>query len=431
MTNTDGIILRVSKATGSIYGVNPDELIGRSVYDLEKEGLFTPLATPKVIIKKERITFVQTTKAGKKLLVTGVPVFDSNNNLYRIVSYSHDVTELLAMEKYLMEMNDEIKRVKSELERVRERNYQDEGIIANSSGMRRVMETSVQVAEVDVNVLLLGESGVGKSLIANYIHKKSPRKKGPFIEVNCGAIPETLFQSELFGYEGGSFTGANKNGKIGLVELAQGGTLFLDEIGELTLANQVKVLKFIQEKNFYRVGGTILKKADFRLITATNRNLEEMIKENLFREDLYFRLNVVPIVIPPLRERSEDIIPIINNLLKEFCEKHNKNRTIHEGVLKCLLSIEWKGNVRELINLIERLVVTSSNEVIMVEDLPATYISRNTDISTEKSLKEMVFDFEKMILTRVKKQYKTQKEIADALGTSQPSIVRKFKRYKI
>ncbi|UFJ39641.1 sigma 54-interacting transcriptional regulator [Brevibacillus humidisoli] len=436
VTNTEGIILKVSEATGSIYDVNSEDLIGKSVYDLEKEGLFTPLATPIVIKNRKKTTFIQTTQTGKKLLVTGIPVFDPNNDLVRIVSYSHDVTELLEMEKYLIEMKDEMQRVKSELELMRSRSYLVDGVIANSAKMRNVIDTALQIAEVDVNVLLLGESGVGKSLIAKFIHQKSPRRSGPFIEVNCGAIPESLFEAEFFGYETGSFTGANKKGKLGFAELAEGGTLFLDEIGELSFANQVKVLKFIQEKQFYRVGGTAIKKVDFRLIAATNRNLEEMVRKKTFRQDLFFRLNVVPITIPPLRERTEDIIPLIDRLLTQFSKKYHRKRELHEDVLKRLLSIEWKGNVRELINLIERLVVTSSSPVITLKDLPDAYASPIPAISLPgesddhpRTMKEMLEEYEREILARAKTVCKTQTEMAKVLGISQPSIVRKLQKY--
>ncbi|PLS18316.1 RNA polymerase subunit sigma-54 [Bacillus sp. M6-12] len=436
VTNTNGVILSVSEVTGSIYGVKTEQLIGKSVYDLEKEGLFTPLAVPVVLKNNEKTTFVQTTRNGKKLLVTGIPVFDANNEIFRIVSYSHDVTELLEMEKYLIQMKGEMERVKKEIEVMKKRNYLADEIIANSEEMKKVINTSLQVAEVDANVLLLGESGVGKSIIANFIHKKSLRKKGPFIEVNCGAIPESLFEAELFGYESGSFTGAHKKGKIGLVELAEGGILFLDEVGELSIANQVKLLKLIQEKHFYRVGGTKLKSVDFRLIAATNRNLEEMIQQKTFREDLFFRLNVVPILIPPLRERVEDIIPLIDKLLVHFSEKYNRQRIVHENVMKQLLSLEWKGNVRELNNLMERLVVTSSTPIITEEDLPAAYRTPSDLFSIEvnanvKPLNEMLGNLERSILLRAKKRCKTQIEMANFLGISQPTVVRKLKKYSL
>lgn len=435
VTNTDGIILRVSEATEAIYQMNSNEMIGRSVYDLEKQGVFTPILTPIVIKEKKKITLVQTTIDGKKLLVTGIPVFDQDHKLVRIVSFSHDVTELLNMKKYLMEMEDEMERVKSELERLRNLHFYTDGMIATCDEMKKVLHLALQVAEIDANVLLLGESGVGKSHIAKFIHNKSPRKDGPFIEVNCGAIPETLFEAEFFGYESGSFTGANTKGKVGLAELAEGGTLFLDEIGELSLANQVKILKFIQEKQFYRVGGTKLRTVDFRIISATNKDLEKAIEEKSFRQDLFFRLNVVPITIPPLRKRPSDIIPLVDYFLKYFSEKYGRERSLDEGVIHLLLAQQWKGNVRELINLIERLVVTSSKHLIEIENLPEGYRKMFSDVSLaddgNRPLVEILDSVEKQVLIHARKRYKTTIQMAKALGISQPSVVRKIKKYKI
>ncbi|WP_134703333.1 sigma-54-dependent Fis family transcriptional regulator [Ammoniphilus sp. YIM 78166] len=435
VTNVDGTILKVSEATGSIYGVKSEELIGKSVYDLEKKGLFTPLATPMVVKEKKKVTFVQSTGEGKKLLVTAIPVYDPTGVLARIVSYSHDVTELLEMRKYLNVMEEEMQRVKTELEILRQRQFDTDGVIAHSVEMSQVLRTALQVAEVDANVLLLGESGVGKTLIAKFIHNRSTRKSGPFIEVNCGAIPESLFEAELFGYEAGSFTGSSKKGKPGLVELAEGGTLFLDEVGELSLANQVKVLKFIQEKQFYRVGGTQPRTVDFRLISATNRDLEKSVETKEFREDLFFRLNVVPLLIPPLRQRTEDIIPLVDHLLKHFSVKYKRTRELQADALQVLLNQEWKGNVRELINLMERLVVTSSVTLITVDNLPASYrqSSSNDPLTQDRlrPLNDMIDEFERGVLMQAKKRYRTQMEMAKVLGISQPSIVRKLKKYRI
>jgi TyrR family helix-turn-helix protein len=435
VTNTDGIILKVSEATGGIYNVKSEDMVGKSVYDLEKEGIFTPLLTPMVLKEKKKITLVQTSKEGKKLLVTGIPVFHENGELVRIVSYSHDVTELLNMKKYLMDMEDEMERVKSELEILRSRHYYSDGIIATSDEMKRVLQVALQVAEVDVNVLLLGESGVGKSHIAKFIHNKSQRKRGPFIEVNCGAIPESLFEAEFFGYEPGSFTGADRKGKIGLAELAEGGTLFLDEIGELSQSNQVKILKFIQEKQFYRVGGTKQRKVDFRVLAATNRELEKAVEKREFRQDLFFRLNVVPITIPPLRERTSDIITMLDYFVNYFCEKYQRRRTLDEGVVHQLLTQEWKGNVRELMNLIERLIVTSSRQLIEMGNLPGQYTKHPGDLSEidhdGQTLKHILESVEEQVLKKARHKHKTTTQMAQSLGVSQPSIVRKLKKYKI
>ncbi|MFY0758193.1 sigma 54-interacting transcriptional regulator [Metabacillus dongyingensis] len=435
VTNLDGIILKVSEFTGKIYGVESDSLIGKSVYDLEAQGLFTPILTPIVVKEKKKITFVQTTNKGKKLLVTGIPVYNEDGELYRVVSYSHDITELADYKNFLITMEEEMERVKSELDLLRGKQLYDAGIIAKSDEMQKVISTSLQVSEVDVNVLILGESGVGKSLLAKFIHNKSDRKSGPFIEVNCGAIPDSLVEAELFGYEAGAFTGANRKGKIGLIELSDGGTLFLDEIGELPLAHQVKVLKVIQEKQFYRVGGTKPIHVDFRLISATNKDLQQAIKEKLFREDLYFRLNVVPITIPPLRQRPEDIVPLIHLLLKQFEEKYNKEKTLDEAVTHHLLHYDWKGNVRELINILERLVVISPSALITVDQLPE-YIKDSVGpapfpIDENQTLSEIMDAMEKQILLKARKKYKTTVRMAEALGISQPSIVRKMKKHEI
>lgn len=435
VTDIDGIILKVSEATEGIYNMKSNEMIGRSVYELEKEGVFTPILTPLVIKEKKKITLVQTTNTGDKLLVTGIPVFDANKTLVRIVSYSHDVTELLNMKKYLTDIEDEIERVKSELEFLRNLQFDTDGMIATSIEMKKVLQLALQVAEIDVNVLLLGETGVGKSHIAKFIHKKSSRKNGPFIEVNCGAIPEALFEAEFFGYESGAFTGANSKGKVGLAELAEGGTLFLDEIGELSLADQVKILKFIEEKQFYRVGGTKLRTVDFRILAATNKDLEKAVDEKTFRHDLFFRLNVVPVTIPPLRKRSTDIIPLIDHFLALFSKKYNRERSLDEGVIHLLLTQEWRGNVRELVNLIERLVVTSPKQLIEIENLPNKFRKPYTDVmsvdETNRSLNEILESVEKQVLIRARKQYKTTIGIAKALGISQPSVFRKLRKYRI
>lgn len=435
VTNVDGIILKVSEVTGKIYGVDSESLIGKSVYDLEAQGLFSPILTPMVVKGNKKITFVQTTNKGKKLLVTGIPVYNENGVLYRVVSYSHDITELVKYKDFLMNMEEEMERVKSELGHLRNKQLHDAGIIANSEEMKKVISTALQLSEVDVNALILGESGVGKSLLAKFIHNKSHRKSGPFIEVNCGAIPDSLFEAELFGYEAGAFTGANQKGKRGLIELSNGGTLFLDEIGELSLPHQVKVLKVIQEKQFYRVGGTKPIHVDFRLISATNKDLSQAISEKLFREDLYFRLNVVPVTIPPLRKRTEDIVPLIHLLLQKFGEKYNKERKLDEAVIHHLLHYQWKGNVRELINIMERLVVISPSTLITVEQLPEhikeTLPATTSNLTDSQNLKEMIEETEKQFLLNARKRYKTTVRMAEALGISQPSIVRKMKKYQI
>lgn len=434
VTDRNGIIVKVSEGTGMVYGVKASDLMGRSVYELEKEGLFTPLATPLVVKEKKRVTFVQTGPDGRKLLVTGLPVFNDSGELVRIVSYSHDITELMEIKAGMEEMSSEMERVRSELEQLKQQ-QDDGGLIARSDSMRKILATGKQVAGVDVNVLLLGESGVGKTELARYIHSKSERREAPFIEVNCGAIPESLFEAELFGYEDGAFTGARKGGRMGLAEMAASGTLFLDEIGELSPQNQVKVLKLIQEKRFYRLGGRKEISSDFRIISATNKDLEQAVREKVFREDLYFRLNVVPLVIPPLRERKEDILPLIQSFVDHFCKAYKRKRILNKVVIHELTQHVWRGNVRELMNLIERLIVTSDAFVIHEEDLPSTY-KKATEFYSEmnnfnETLQETVEKVEKERLEQARRYFRTTTKIAEALGMSQPTVVRKLKKYRI
>ncbi|MDQ0243581.1 transcriptional regulator with PAS, ATPase and Fis domain [Bacillus fengqiuensis] len=435
VTNKEGIIVRVSEGTGDIYEVKAEELLGKSVYELEKQGVFTPIVTPIVLENKKKTTLVQTTKHGKKVLVTGIPVKDSEGEIRRIISYSHDVTELMEVKKYLDAMEDEMQRVKTELELLRNKNLLTEGLVSNSEKMQHVLNTAIHVSNVDVNVLLLGESGVGKTHLAKFIHNRSPRCKGPFIEVNCGAIPDHLFEAEFFGYEAGSFTGASRNGKMGLVELADGGTLFLDEIGELSLSHQVKILKLIQEKQFYRVGGRKPKTVDFRLIAATNKNLEKAVEEKEFREDLYFRLSVVPVTIPSLRERPEDIFPLITHFIEQFEKKYNRKRKLDEAVIHALLTHEWKGNIRELINVIEHAVVISPTSLITIEHLPLSIKKRQSlglfPEETALQLNDALDMLEKEMLLKAKKQYGTTMEMGKALGISQSSVVRKLQKHHI
>ncbi len=435
VTTGDGIIIRATKMTSTIYNVPYEHLIGKSVYELEAKGVFLPAITPLVLKKKAKVTIVQSTNAGKKLLVTGIPVRNENGEIQRVVSYSHDVTELLTMKGYLSKMEEEMIRVREEESFRKEEKQIAEGLIAEDKKMKMTLQIAKQVSEVDVNVLLLGESGVGKTLIAKYIHDSSPRKKQPFIEVNCGAIPQSLFEAEFFGYEAGSFTGANRHGKIGLAELAEGGTLFLDEVGELTLENQVKLLKFIQEKRFYRVGGTKQKQVDFRLLAATNQDLQDLVSKKQFREDLYFRLNVVPISVPSLKERRGDLVPLIYYFLTYFCEKYNRVRELDYAVMEHLINQEWKGNVRELMNFIERLVVTTPSELISIDNLPESYRIDQTEgirLNIEnQTLKEILEGIEMRIFQQAKDKYQTTTKVAQKLGISQPTAVRKLKKYQL
>lgn len=292
----------------------------------------------------------------------------------------------------------------------------------------------IRIAKVDSTVLLQGESGVGKELIAEIIHTNSRYKEGPFVRVNCGAIPENLLESELFGYESGAFTGASKAGKAGLFELAQGGMIFLDEIGELPMKLQVKLLRVLQDRSVLRVGGTSPVKIDCRVIAGTNRDLEEMIENKEFRLDLFYRLNVVPVIVPPLREHREDIPALMNHFINIFNQKYGMEKRIDTGVYNALIEYNWPGNIRELENLMERLVVTCIHDIITVQDLPAN-IRAGSGLSGEDkpmpTLREALENTERELLIDAFARYSSSYQIARVLGIDQSTVIRKARRYGI
>jgi transcriptional regulator with PAS, ATPase and Fis domain/NAD-dependent dihydropyrimidine dehydrogenase PreA subunit len=308
-------------------------------------------------------------------------------------------------------------------------------IIAYSVEMGEVLRLASKVAQVTTTILILGESGVGKEVIARFIHNASLRRSGPFVTINCGAIPPNLLESELFGYEAGAFTGAKREGKPGMIEVASSGTLFLDEISDLTLDLQVKLLQVIQERRLTRVGGIHPIDVDIRIIAATNRDLAKMVEKGEFRADLFYRLNVVPIVIPPLRSRRDDVIPLIYHFLAKHNSAHRYNKTISREAREALTEYSWPGNVRELENLMERLVVTVEGEEITVDDLPQHVKERDVDhdpkviVKGVIPLREAVEEVERQLISHARKDHETTYEIAEVLGVNQSTIVRKLKKY--
>jgi Nif-specific regulatory protein len=317
-------------------------------------------------------------------------------------------------------------------EELRER-YDFSNLIGNSGPIRRVYEQVTQVASTNTTVMLRGESGTGKELIAHAIHYNSPRKNSPFIKVNCAALPETLIESELFGYEKGAFTGAHSQ-KKGRFELAEGGTLFLDEIGDLNASTAVKLLRVLQEKEFDRLGGTKTIKADVRLIVATNKNLEKAIADGAFREDLYYRLNVFAIFVPPLRERKSDVLLLADHFLEEYSNRHGKNiKRISTPAIDMLMSYHWPGNIRELENAVERAVLVCDGNVIHGHHLPPTLqTAEASGTVTNVSFKEAVEAYEKdLIQDTLKTTRGNRSKAANLLKTTDRVISYKVKKLKI
>ncbi len=434
ITDGQGITLRFNKSCERIDGVRADYVIGKNMEELVREGIYSESVALAVIRDKKQISMLQKVN-GKEVVGTGTPVF-KNGELYRIVINSRDITELNTLKRKLKESKLINKEYQNELQLLSSKEKAAScNIIYNSDKMERIIDLTLRVAKVDSTVLIEGESGVGKGILSYFLHRNSLRCNKPFIKINCGAIPENLLESELFGYEKGSFTGANKEGKIGLVQLADEGTLFLDEIGELPLNLQVKLLNVIQNKEISRVGGNSVIPVDIRIIAATNRDLLDMVKKYKFREDLYYRLNVIPITLPSLRERKEDLPPLINHFLNTFNEKYNYNKTISPDAMKLLLSYNWPGNIREVENLIERLLVTSNNDMIDKYDisgLPMFNMADNIDFDYKnKNYKAMADEFDRKLLVEVMKNCKSTAEMSEILDLDPSTIRKKFKRLNI
>jgi PAS domain S-box-containing protein len=432
VTDGQGVCLRVNKASERFYGLPPSALIGRNVADLEREGIFTPAVTLMVLRERRLIRMVQTTRTGRRTVVTANPVFDEQGNIIRVVANARDVTDILELKGQLQELEE---RYTVELAELRQEVTRLPGLVIQSPAMRRALEVVRKVADVDTTILLLGESGVGKNAIARAIHRLSTRSDGPFIEVNCGAIPETLLESELFGYESGAFTGAAKTGKPGLIEVADGGTLFLNEVGDLPAPLQVKLLHVLQERAITRVGGVRPKELDLRVIAATNHDLKLRVQEGKFRPDLFYRLNVVPLVLPPLRERQEDIPELLQQQLERLEARYGLKRRFSGAAVRLLLSYPWPGNVRELENLTERMVVTSDRELIDAAFVAETLGEAGAPPSARStggaipdagiSLTQAVEELERQLIADALQRYGSTHRAAAALGISQSTVVRK------
>lgn len=353
----------------------------------------------------------------------------SDGGIVRIVNNINSIRQELQQARLLTE------KYANELQFLRWEQSKTEDIVANSHEMKKLINLAIRIAKVDSTVLIQGQSGVGKGVLSRLIHNNSPRKDEPFIKIDCGSIPEQLLESELFGYEQGAFTGAQKGGKIGLVELANNGTLFLDEIGELPLNLQTKLLRVLQDKEIIRIGAGATIPVNIRIIAATNRDLEEMVENGAFRSDLYYRLNVVPMKVPPLCERKEDIKPLIQNCLNRFNQKYGFNMKIDAAALKTLIDYNWPGNVRELENIVEYLVVTSSPDVITKDVIPDNIKKNNASgrisLDSVNSMKEAVRLVEINLLLEAMDKAKSTEEMAKLLKLDRTTIIRKLQKYNI
>lgn len=433
ITDNQGQILQANCAYQRLSGIEGGLLSEQNVNDLVGTSINLQTLTHLTCSRRRAVTIVEENPSGNQLLVTGNPVFNDKGEVIRVVINVRDLTELNRLRRELEQTRELKERYESELAELR--NAGNAGIVAKSKAMLTVLELAQRVALVDSTVLIQGESGVGKEVIAKYVHHNSNRQGGPFIRVNCCAIPENLLESELFGYEGGAFTGAKKEGKPGLFELAHSGTIFLDEIGDLPLTLQVKLLRVLQEREVTRVGGTKPRSVDVRILVATHRNLLQMVREGKFREDLFYRLNVVPITIPPLRERVEDIEPLTDVFLDKFNRRYNMDKTLHPEVISIFKTYPWPGNVRELENIVERLIVMVPGLEITVDYLPHHLMEEkreglNVLVDGIMPLREAVTKLESQLIEMAMKKYASSHQVAKVLEVDPSTLFRKIRKCK-
>jgi PAS domain S-box-containing protein len=428
VVDSDGIVRAINRGYTEITGIKEEEIVGHYVEEMIKAGYLTK-AVIEVINSKKKVSAMSTLgKHNNKVLLTGNPLFDDDGNLIQVLTVMRNITELLELKAELEEAQKHRRQYLDELRLLKEKGLYG-NLLGVSPSMNKIKKLIDHVAKTDATVLITGETGVGKEVIANEIYSRSKRNNKPFVKVNCSAIPETLLESELFGYVKGAFTGADNKDKIGLFELADKGTILLDEIGEMPIKLQSKLLRVLQEREITRVGGNRSIPIDIRIIAATNQNLEELIKKNLFREDLYYRLNVIPIEAPPLRERKEDIPVLAHSFLKKYNEKYEKNKYLTKDSIRVLNHYHWPGNVRELENIIERLIIIDNTEEISAESVISIIgdnkFSEHFMEEIDLPLKEAVRSFEKKIIEKTLKKYKNTYKAAEVLGVTQPTVVRK------
>lgn len=419
-------IVYINSACQRHYGLFPEDFIGKN-HDEFAGQLWYPSIIPHVFKEKKKMSVKQMTHLGNPIVSIAVPVLDDNGEIELVVSVVEEKIEHpdIRYDPAKKSIHYEDHRTFSDASET-EASY----TISRDPKMRKVLSAAHKAAQMDLPILIQGESGTGKSMLAKNIHDMGHRSSMPFMEINCAAIPQALLESELFGYEPHSFTNASGKGKKGLLEMADGGTLFLDEIGELAVALQAKLLDVIENKQFIPVGGKNTKKVDVRIITATNKDLKVLIAEKLFREDLFWRINVMDLMLPPLSERTGDIEYLQQVFLNNTNVKYGMNKKFSEEVKEIFLLYDWPGNIRQLKNVVERAVIMAKDETIQKDDLPERLIREAGEN------KIYAFDYEtykeictKKIIIDAYNRYKTSRKVAEMLSISQSTASRLISRY--
>lgn len=429
IVNTKGVMLYWNEAAEKMYDIKKEDIIGRNVQEFfSKEDIMNL----KVLESGQPVRDIyHLPRPDKHVLISTTPIYDESNELIGSMSVERDITATIKLNEKLSSTSEELQQLKQLIQHQQDDPFST--IKGNNATLQHIIHNMKKVAKTDATILITGESGVGKELFAQAIHEASLRSKQSFIPINCGAIPAALFESELFGYESGAYTGAAKGGKAGKLELANGGTLFLDEVGELPLDMQVKLLRALQEKEIYRIGGQTPKKINVRIIAATNRILEDMVLSGTFRSDLFYRLNVFTAHIPPLRERTDDISFLTHHFLKEFSFKYNKPAPfVHQEAMNRLHTYFWPGNIRELRNIIERLIVLHDGKEIREANILQLLPSQKSVYHTECSLTDEKKNLEKTrIIQALEDTYGNKSIAAKKLGMSRANLYKKLKKFGI
>lgn len=432
VVNTDGIITKINKGYLEITELEETNVLGKSIYEIEKEKYFTEDIAFKILETKQKTTAMATIiKNNKRVLMMGSPIFDKTGEFIKVIIVIRDITSLINLREELEDVEEKKRIIQNKLDTLISADEWNH-FKGNSPKINEIKELIKYVAPTDATIFIIGDTGTGKEVVAKEIFERSKRHDGPYVKINCAAIPENLLESELFGYEKGAFTGADSKSKKGLFEIANGGTILLDEITELPLSLQPKLLRVLQEREVTPLGGVKSIKINTRLIVACNKNPEELIKKGLFRADLYYRLNVFPINMPTLKDRKEDIPDISILFLERFNKTYHKEKSFDNTAFFALMSYNWPGNVRELENTIERMAIISPNKVLTNTDVKSALdINKNFNFEEKPSeiisLKESVNNLERKLIEDALKKGGSSYAAADILKTTQPTIVRKAK----
>ncbi len=443
IVDREGNYVNANSAFERITGINREEMVGKHTFYMIQKKWITKAVNLEVIKDLQYRSEMITYPSEKQILVTATPIMIRGGGFVGVVSSLRDVTELGRIQEDLLSSKRIIMDFKKKLETLEGKIAadQDSAVIAQSTEFRRAIFLARRVARSDATVLITGESGVGKDIIAKYIHEYSARKElGPFVKIDCASLPATLLESELFGYERGAFTNARAEGKKGMFEVANNGTMFLDEIGEIPLEIQSKLLNALQDRQIKRLGGTAAIPVDVRIVSATNVDLAKMVRERKFRQDLYYRLNVVPIHVKPLRERTQDVLPLIKHFLSLYTEQYHQKKNIVPEAMNCLLNYPWPGNVRELKNTIERIVVTSPGNVVSIQDIPEEIrkgrFEETVDRGGDKNhviqlgpLKTIIEEFERDVIRTAMDRHGNLNDVARLLDIDLSTLTRKNKKY--